>query len=89
METDKFIEACKEELTCKHCWTTITWAFSFYWWWITSKDALERHEAQCSKNPDSPEWKLLRDIEKCQNEAKIFNCLNCQHYHKRCSGTKN
>lgn len=88
METDKFIEACREELTCKHCWATITWSFSLYWGWITSKDALERHERECPNNPESLEWRLLGDIKRCQTIARISDCLNCQHYHIKCDGTK-
>ena len=86
---EKFYEECSEKLTCKYCWTTITWWCSPYWWWITSKDALKRHEAQCSKNPESEEWRLLSDIKRCQTIARICDCLNCQHYHKRCKGTNN
>lgn len=85
---ESFIEKCTEKLTCRHCWAQITWWFSHYGWWITSEDALKRHEEQCSKNPDSLEWRILSDIKRCQLEARIFDCLNCQHYHKRCSGTK-
>ena len=89
MELKEYLEECNIELTCTYCWKRVKWSFSYYWWCITSKEALKRHEEECEKNPNSPLWILLKDIQRCQNEAKIFNCLNCQHYQKKCSWTKN
>lgn len=93
-ENDKNKLEYLEELTCQYCWEKIKWWFVEEWGFVpkepvTSKEALEWHERNCPRNPESPEWKLMNDIWKCQTEARIFHCLNCQHYRKRCGGTKN
>ena len=94
MNEPEAIKEDKEVLTCPHCWQEFRRTYHFSWldpgyeYRTTAEQELKCHEKHCSKNPNSPEWKLLIDIRRCQCEARIYHCLNCQHYQKECEGTK-
>ncbi len=83
-----------EELNCRHCGKTIQWNYdpwSYYHQWsiIKSRDKLILHEKNCELNPNGPNKKLFKDIARCKTQTRISECLNCQHYQKKCNGTKN
>lgn len=74
---------------CQYCGTEYNDFYSSSaWWWASGETARDSHEKECDKNSNSPQNILKRDIVRCQNEAAIFNCLQCQHYQKKCSWTK-
>ena len=73
---------------CDYCWKEFNDHISL-WWWAPGEKIRDNHEKVCDKNTNSPDNILKRDISICQSQAKIFNCLNCQHYQKKCPGTNN
>lgn len=89
MNTNERREKCNETYNCRYCGEEIKWTFNRYWWGITSKDALSRHEENCEKNPNSPIGQLLKEIAKCKTQTRISECLNCKLYHNEtCTGTE-
>lgn len=94
MDKSEIVKEGAEVLTCPYCWEEFKWNYDYFledenYHRVTAESKLKSHERSCLKNPNCPEWKLHFDILRCQWEARIYHCLNCQHYQKKCSGTKN
>lgn len=91
MEINKRREECEKIYHCRYCGKGITWWFDSWHYYkpptgLKAKDALDRHEKDCEKNPNSKENRLHRDIARCKTQARISECLNCKHYQKKCDG---
>ena len=90
------LEAIKEGtevLKCQYCWQEFKWSYHYFiededYHRVSAEQELKSHEEHCLENPNCPEWKLHLDITRCQCEARIYHCLNGQHYQKKCKGTK-
>lgn len=87
MDLNEYLNQCEEEIYCKYCHKKIKW-LATYGWVIWPKEMVSVHEKECEENPNSPSGLLLRDIAKCKTQARISECLNCQHYQEKCTGTE-
>jgi len=74
---------------CNYCWKE----FNDYIWschaasWENQKNSHEIND--CEDNPNNYKWILKSFIFKCQQTAKVFDCLNCKQFQKTCEWTKN
>lgn len=90
------LDKYSEVLYCPYCNKGVSWMHAtFYHGDVESKAVLESHISRCSKNPDSEAGKLSLLagklsllIEKCRNQARISECLNCKHFWHNCEWTK-
>ena len=69
-------------IDCKYCWQD----FSNTPYTEIARDV---HQKKCERNDQNPQNVLNRFVIKCQQQAKIFDCLNCKQFQKTCKWAKN
>jgi len=77
---EKMKQFMSEKITCADCWKVFVGEFSHFWWGISAQGKFDAHKKACEAKQQ-----LLKDIQICKTQARIFECLNCQRYQKECS----
>lgn len=60
--------------------TTETWQLSSHWEWMMDQWDIESRKILLY------DLQLRMEIEKCQIETRVADCMGCAYYHRRCGG---
>jgi len=61
-------------------WTTTNWQLSCQRSWT-----IDQYDKRL-RNSFSDDLELRIEIERCQTETRLIECMGCPYYHRRCGG---
>ena len=61
-------------------WTTTTWQLANHRAWMMDQNDWEL------RTSFSDDLELRIEIERCQTETRLVECMGCPYYHRRCGG---